>query len=371
MSKEDNKNTGASFANLNRSNKAFNSVAVGSSSTITPANDHKKVVLFTGDNGTCHAALNTLIPDLQRAGIEPIVLLTSGTNSPKAKIPEIKEFSFFETGLPNAIYDHLENSDIVLDDEGRPKKDMHYSPNQLADLYNVQVEKIDDVNDPELIASINADPSIIGSVSIKNYKIFCEPAIEGLKSEGKFLWNVHTGELPNYRGVFIPVRVMQDGNSEYGWTLHDIDPGIDTGPVVDIRTRFLEDDETALDAYYNMAEKGANMIVDNIKLAAKGMPRSPLPQDESNARYFSFPTAEEIQELADRDPPKNLLNEDTAVERYLEMFSDQSTHPAHAQNLRILIESAIYDFRNERPIRQRPDLYTRADAAGNDLAYDT
>lgn len=329
------------------------------------ANDTKKVILFAGDNGTSHAVLNTLVPDLLTACIEPIVLLTSGTNSPKAKIPEIQDFSFFETGLPRIIYDYLENSDPVLDDNGAPREDIYYSPYQLAKFHGIRVQKIDSVNDPELIAAINNESGVIGSVSIKNYKLFSEPAIEALKADNKFLWNVHTGELPKYRGVFIPVRVMQDENYEYGWTLHDIDNDIDTGDLIDIRTRFLNDEDTALDAYYKMANRGADMVLDNVKLAAKNMARPPIPQNEEQSRYFSFPTRDEIQHLAQQDKPRTFLDERSAVERYFEMFTDENTHPDHARGLRLTIESAIEDYKNGVAPRPRPDLYSLSSDGSN------
>tara|TARA_R110002095_G_scaffold130624_1_gene113317 strand:+ start:7595 stop:8710 length:1116 start_codon:yes stop_codon:yes gene_type:complete len=339
-----------------RSTTVFNGNAQLGSNNV-PANDTKKVVLFTGDNGTSHAVLNKLIPELLDAGIEPIVLLTPGTHSPKAKIPEIKDFSFFETGILESIYDYVENSKPLLDHHGAPREDMQYSLNQLAALYNVQIAKIDNVNDPALISQIAEDPSIIGAVSVKNYKLFCPEAIETLKEDGKFLWNVHTGELPAFRGVFIPVRVMQDDKNEYGWTLHEVDEGIDTGAVIDIRTRRLKEGDTALNAYFGMVGKGADMIADNVKLAAKAMPRPPIPQDHDQARYFSFPTAEEIHALEEKNPPQHLYDQEEMIKYYLEQFSDPD-YPNHANGLYFTIQGAIDDYKNGSAPQRRPHLYT-------------
>lgn len=321
------------------------------------ANDAKKVVLFTGDNGTSHGVLNTLVPELLDAGLEPIILLTPGSNSPKARIPEINDFTFFETGLLESVYDYIENSQPLLQDNGNLRDDIQYSPEQLAEYYDLQIERIRDVNDPALARKIADDPNIIGSVSVKNYKLFCPEAIETLKEDGKFLWNVHTGELPAYRGVFIPVRVMQDDHHEYGWTLHEIDEGIDTGAVIDIRTRRMLEDSTALSAYHRMVIKGSHMIADNVKLAAKGMARPPIPQDEDKARYFSFPTAEEIHALEEKDPPQYLFDEDEVVEHYIKLFSDPHNFPDHANGLYLVMQAAIEDYKNGREFQARPDLY--------------
>ena len=342
------------------SNRAFNDNAqLNTQMNDVQDNLLRKVILFTGDNGTSHAVINRLIPELLQVGIEPIILLTSGANSPKAKIQEIKDFSYFETGLLKSIYDYLDNSYPLTNEFGEPREDVYYSINQLTDLYGVHIDKISNVNDPILVASINNDASIIGSVSIKNYKIFSSKAIEALKENDKFLWNVHTGELPAYRGVFIPVRTMQDDNSEYGWTLHEIDNGIDTGSIIDIRTRRISDGASVLNAYFDMVEKGAAMIADNVKLAAKKMPRPPIPQDKDKARYFSFPTAEEIQELKDKDPPHYLYDEEETIERYVNMFSDSDNHPKHAEYLRKTLIGAIDDYKNGREVQIREHLYVK------------
>ena len=321
------------------------------------ANDVKRVVLFAGDNGTTHAVLNKLVPELLDAGIEPMIYLTPGSSSPKSRIDEIQDFSFFETGILEPVYDYLEHSHPITQENGEPREDKFYSPNQLAEFYGIHIEKIQSVNDPSLIEEINNDPTIIGSVSVKNYQLFSEPAIEALKQDDKFLWNVHTGELPKYRGVFVPVRVMQDDAKEYGWTLHEVDEGIDTGAVIDIRTRAIKPEMSALDAYYGMVEKGSGMIADNIKLAAKGMPRPPIPQNHDEARYFSFPTAEEIHELEERDPPRILYDQDAMIERYIQMFSDDSYHYAHSSGLGMVIQGAIEDYRNGVPLSTRAHLY--------------
>lgn len=305
------------------------------------ANDTPKVVLFTGNNGTGHALLNKLLPEIRSTGLEPVVYLTKGTNSPKAQLSEIRDFSFFETDILENIYDFLENSYPLQDKNGKAQKGRFYSPNQLADIHNCQITEIDNINDPRFIKALAEDTTIVGHISLKNYQLFSQKTIDTLNNAGQFLWNMHTGELPKYRGVFIPVRVRQENELEYGWSLHEIDKHIDTGPIIDSRTTFLEDDTTILDAYYDMVNKGADMIMDNIKFIVKKTPRPPIPQDHSKARYFSFPTKQDFKDLETLNPPVKLYDINNIRARYINMFSDPENHTQHAMALDAVIVSSI------------------------------
>ena len=122
----------------------------------------------------------------------------------------------------------------------------------------------------------------------------------------------------------------------------------------------MKPEETALDAYYNMSEKGAIMIADNVKLAAKGMPRPHIPQDESKARYFSFPTSEEIEALENMTSPHLLYDEHETVERYLKMFSDEEQHSDHASGLGLVIRDAIINYHNGKTLTVNPQFYVPA-----------
>ncbi|MGH1404297.1 MAG: hypothetical protein ACRBDL_08635 [Alphaproteobacteria bacterium] len=321
------------------------------------ANDTPKIVLFAGNNGTGHALLNKLLPEIRSTGLEPVVYLTKGTDSPKAQLQKIADFSFFETGILENIYDFLENSYQLQDKKSKAQKSRFYSPNQLADIHNCQITEIDDLNDPQFIKALATDKAIEGYISLKNYQLFSPETIDVLKGAEQFLWNMHTGELPKYRGVFIPVRVRQENELEYGWSLHEIDTHIDTGPIIDSRTTFLEEDTTILDAYYDMVNKGADMIMDNIKFIVKNTPRPPIPQDHSKARYFSFPTEQDFESLEALNPPVKLYDINNIRERYVNMFSDPENHTQHAMALDAVILSSIEAYNRNATVNNIATRY--------------
>lgn len=67
--------------------------------------------------------------------------------------------------------------------------------------------------------------------SLNNRQIFREPL---LRSEGLRILNIHNGLLPRHRGlpsVAVLFAVLH-GDPEYGATAHEVDAGIDTGPVL-------------------------------------------------------------------------------------------------------------------------------------------
>lgn len=66
--------------------------------------------------------------------------------------------------------------------------------------------------------------------SVNNQQIFREPVL----SLGLRIVNIHNGLLPQHRGLpsVAVVFALLNGDTEYGATVHEVDAGIDTGPVL-------------------------------------------------------------------------------------------------------------------------------------------
>ncbi|PWK71347.1 methionyl-tRNA formyltransferase [Streptomyces sp. CG 926] len=67
--------------------------------------------------------------------------------------------------------------------------------------------------------------------SLNNRQIFREPL---LRAEGLRIVNIHNGLLPRHRGLpsVAVLFALLNGDTEYGATAHEVDAGIDTGPVL-------------------------------------------------------------------------------------------------------------------------------------------
>ncbi|MFB6807770.1 formyltransferase family protein [Streptomyces sp. NPDC056387] len=67
--------------------------------------------------------------------------------------------------------------------------------------------------------------------SLNNRQIFREPL---LRTGGLRIINIHNGLLPRHRGLpsVAVLFALLHGDTEYGATAHEVDAGIDTGPVL-------------------------------------------------------------------------------------------------------------------------------------------
>ncbi len=90
------------------------------------------------------------------------------------------------------------------------------------------VVEVESVNDDSVIALLRAaNPSV---VIVNGTRIVSERVLSAV--EAPFL-NLHAGITPRYRGVHGCYWALANGDPEHaGVTVHVVDPGVDTGPVV-------------------------------------------------------------------------------------------------------------------------------------------
>ena len=80
------------------------------------------------------------------------------------------------------------------------------------------------------------------AISVLYYKIIDEQLINHL--EGQIV-NLHAAPLPEYRGLNSHSHAIINGETEYGVSLHMIDTGVDTGPIIDVKRFDISPDLTA------------------------------------------------------------------------------------------------------------------------------
>jgi len=108
--------------------------------------------------------------------------------------------------------------------------------------------------------------------------------------------NVHPGMLPSYRGLFAPFWQIRRGETELGCTVHLVDRGIDTGPILGI-ARVPFDPARSLmwhtAALYRggvpIAAEAAAALARDAQPGAAGQP--------AEGAYFRFPSAEDFAAL--------------------------------------------------------------------------
>ncbi len=135
-------------------------------------------------------------------------------------------------------------------------------------------------------------------VSIRYRKILHDAAI-AIPRLGVI--NLHSGILPDHRGVMATFWAMLDGQSEIGTTLHRItDSGIDTGPVIAIDRRPADANRSYLSNVLSLYPAGCRSIVSSVHKLAAGEDLGEQSQP-SGGQYFRAPNEEAVRAFEDRD----------------------------------------------------------------------
>lgn len=132
--------------------------------------------------------------------------------------------------------------------------------------------------------------------SIDNRFLFGEPVLSG----DLVVYNIHGGPLPGYRGVplaTVAYAILND-EPEFAATLHRVDPGIDTGPVV-AEDRFpIAPDDVFEDVMAELVEACHRLFVENLDAAVAGT-MTTLPQPDGPSGYYGNKAVGRVPEHRD------------------------------------------------------------------------
>lgn len=99
-------------------------------------------------------------------------------------------------------------------------------------------------------------------------------------------FNIHFSALPAYKGCWTAILPILHGAKETGVTLHEMDAGIDTGPIIDQVKFRLDDKVTAKCLYSRLMVKAVKIFARNIESLVNDCWIA-QPQPEMGASYFS------------------------------------------------------------------------------------
>lgn len=142
----------------------------------------------------------------------------------------------------------------------------------------------------QITAAIKQYQPNIGLVLSFSYKI--PESVYTLPPAGFF--NVHPGPLPQYRGADPVFRQLKNKEKTASVTIHQLDNGFDTGPVVmEERIRIEPGDSYGL-LTTKLSHTATNLVRTLLKLTAFQLTIPSRPQNEAMAGYFSKQGAGDI-----------------------------------------------------------------------------
>jgi methionyl-tRNA formyltransferase len=179
---------------------------------------------------------------------------------------------------------HKKNVEIVLvspNNSDHGEDGWQLSLLRRANQYNLntyQFSKIKQADSIEYLRNLNLDFIF----SIQYDQIINQPVIDTAKFGAI---NLHFAPLPRYRGVSPIGLALLNGESEFGVTMHYMDPGVDTGDIISQKIFPINSIKNARELYdlvvIYAGELFENSIEDILLLQNKR-----VPQDNSMALYY-------------------------------------------------------------------------------------
>jgi methionyl-tRNA formyltransferase len=197
-------------------------------------------------------------------------------NNPIA-LPGVKEFLFY--GKVGALVTTQSNVEMLA------------LLQQLAEGTGVPVVQVNRKNSSAEISKVIAQYNITVGL-VMTFPYILSKNIIDLPEKG-FI-NFHYGLLPQCRGPQPILWHILNGDADGGITLHRMDAGIDTGPIVLQEKLPIGLSDTYGILQSKLAHLGAKSAATLFKILSFGSIIPSTPQDEAKAVYYKNPTAQDL-----------------------------------------------------------------------------
>jgi len=155
--------------------------------------------------------------------------------------------------------------------------------------------RLSTINDPSYLRTL-ADRDVDVLLSVAAPEIFRRAALEAVH----FVLNVHSGQLPHYRGMMPTFWALSNGDTRVVVTLHEMNERLDAGRLI---AEFPVDIEVG-DSAWAVAARAKTVAGREVArlLAAIGTPRWPEPRPipATRSQYHGFPTRRDARRLEAR-----------------------------------------------------------------------
>jgi len=226
-------------------------------------------------------ALNILTNKLSHHSMT--IYLSDHVGKKRSDFTELNQLRFIEQALFNDIvFSAIEKSPSAL------KRFLTF--HELGDQTGNGVIPLNEINSNDGIEKLqSSDPDLIVSI---RYGTIIQSAVIAIPRFG--ILNLHSGILPQYRGVMATFWAMLNSDKHVGCTLHYIIDGtIDTGPIVSIYQKKRNVKTDYFTNVISLYPSGCKLIIKAVKIIESG---ESLEQKsvKGESHYYTFPKGQEI-----------------------------------------------------------------------------
>jgi methionyl-tRNA formyltransferase len=242
-----------------------------------------RILILANKDIASNLALNTLFKTMPGQHQFHVLLSSSVGKSTINKPQCLLDLAFFEQSLFNQILFP------ALQHNPSPVTGKHLSFNQFKTL-GIEVSDMHSINCQAGINQVNKfAPELIVSI---RFGLILQSAVIEIPKFGVI--NLHSGELPTYRGVMATFRAMQQNATECGTTVHYIsDSDIDSGEIITISKQKLDYQRSYLYNTLSLYKKGIDDVVNAIT-EIENTERCATYLADSEGHYYSFPSEKEL-----------------------------------------------------------------------------
>lgn len=235
-----------------------------------------RVVFFGVDGAFSRISLAALVD----AGLRPSLVIHGRERSPGA--PVLRRWP----ASPTPVARFIARTEELL---GRGLAAGSSDLAQAAHALGLEVWSTTQAHHPTLLEVLRSTrPEVL---VVAGFSHLLKPAVLDLAERGGL--NLHPGHLPAERGPAPVYWALKAGRTHFGWTVHRLDPGEDSGEVVAVGELSVEPGTTGHSIHERLAEAGAPALVAATRALLDGTLVS-TPQTSVGARRCPRPT------LADR-----------------------------------------------------------------------
>jgi methionyl-tRNA formyltransferase len=248
-----------------------------------------RMLLLANRDIASNLALNYLFQNIGTQHQFKILLSSTVGGNTQNKPQSLLDLTFFEQSLFNQIFfPAIQNNPCAVTSKCHSFDGFNTLGIDVSDVHAINSQAgLIRVNEfaPDLIVSIR-------------FGTILQSAIIDIPKFGVI--NLHSGELPTYRGVMATFRAMQQNANQCGTTLHYInDSGIDCGEIISISKQPLDYQRSYLHNTLALYETGIKDVVNAISTIEKSG-KCESYSAESQGNYFSFPCEQELKYFQQR-----------------------------------------------------------------------